>query len=312
MSTVASYKLRDYQSGHHNDWCPGCGDFGILAGLELALAELQVPPHKVAIFSGIGCSGKTPHYVNAYGFHTLHGRSVPSATGAALANRDLTVIALGGDGDGYGIGAGYFVNAARRNVDMTYMVHDNHVYGLTKGQPSPTLPKGLRTKAMPESTIQEGLNPLALALAAGYTFVARGFSLDPKALGGLIAQAVRHRGTAFIDVLQTCPTYNDLYTADWYAHNANGASRIYRLEDEGYDGTVADPEDTAGMQAKKLQAIARSLEWGERIPTGILYRVELPTCADALEARIPDYARQSLVDMDLFHRDMEPLLAAFR
>ena len=312
MSVSVSFKPRDYKTDVHNNWCPGCGDFGILAGLQMALAELQIPPHKVAVFSGIGCSGKTPHYVNTYGFHTLHGRSVPSATGAALANRDLTVIALGGDGDGYGIGAGYFVNAARRNVNMTYMVHDNHVYGLTKGQASPTLQKGLRTKAMPQSAIQEGLNPLALAVAAGYTFVARGFALDPRALGGLIAQAVRHRGTSFIDVLQTCPTYNDLYTADWYGKNAAGGARLYALAEAGYEGRVADPTDTAEIESKKLQAIGRSFEWGERIPIGVFYQVESPTYEDALTERIPEYGEENLVDMDLFHRDLAPLLADMR
>src|SRR5579875_665140 len=140
---ATALKPRDYKSDAHINWCPGCGDFGIVTAVQMALAELQLPPHRVAVFSGIGCSGKTPHYIHAYGYHTLHGRVLPVATGAKLSNKDLTVLALGGDGDGYGIGSGYFVNAGRRNVDLTYVVFNNSVYGLTKGQGSPTLRKGL-------------------------------------------------------------------------------------------------------------------------------------------------------------------------
>ena len=154
MSVNAPVKLtiKDYKSELHNDWCAGCGDFGILTSIQMALAQLQLDPDKVAVFSGIGCSGKTPHYINAYGFHTLHGRVLTVATGARLANTKQTVLALGGDGDGYGIGAGYFVGAGRRNVDFAYLVHNNNVYGLTKGQASPTLAKGKKTKSMPEQS----------------------------------------------------------------------------------------------------------------------------------------------------------------
>src|SRR6266852_7203839 len=180
--------IKDYKSDLHNDWCPGCGDFGILTGIQMALAQLQLDPDKVAVFSGIGCSGKTTHYINAYGFHTLHGRVLTVATGGRLSNTGLTVIALGGDGDGYGIGAGYFVNSGRRNVDMTYIVFNNGVYGLTKGQASPTLAKGLKTKSMPEASIQEGVNPIALALGAGYTWIGRGYALDVKNLVSLMVQ----------------------------------------------------------------------------------------------------------------------------
>src|SRR5947208_11025357 len=190
-------ELKNYRTQVHNDWCPGCGDFGIVNAIQMALLEMQLEPHRIGLFSGIGCSGKTPHYVNAYGFHTLHGRVIPNATGAKLANRDLTVVAVGGDGDGYGIGAGYFVNAGRRNVDFTYMVFDNGVYGLTKGQGAPTLAKGLRTKSMPEAAIQDSLNPIALAIGSGYTFVARGNALDPKGLARLLADAIQHPGSSF-------------------------------------------------------------------------------------------------------------------
>src|SRR5438105_1260971 len=210
-----TYTPKDYATPVHVNWCPGCGDFGIITALQQALAQLQVPPHKAAVFSGIGCSGKTPHYINCYGFHTLHGRVLPNATGAKLANRELTVVAVGGDGDGFGIGAGYFVNSGRRNVDFTYLVFNNGVYGLTKGQGAPTLARGQRTKSMPEPAIQDNLNPIALAIGSGYTFVGRGYALDRKGLPALMAEAIRHPGSAFLDILQTCPTYNDLMTKDW-------------------------------------------------------------------------------------------------
>jgi 2-oxoglutarate ferredoxin oxidoreductase subunit beta len=305
--------VRDYQTEVHNNWCPGCGDFGILHAIQAALAQLHVPPHRVAVFSGIGCSGKTPHYINAYGFHTLHGRALPVATGAKLANPGLTVLAVGGDGDGYGIGAGYFVNAGRRNVDLTYIVFNNGVYGLTKGQGAPTLAKGLQTKSMPEPAIQDGINPIALAIGAGYTFVARGYALDPRHLADLIAAAIQHRGSAFVDVLQTCPTYNDLYTKAWFGSPSGG--RLYRLEDTGYDGTVHDPNDAEEIVQKKVQAIARSYEWGERIPIGVYYRIQLPTYEDGIAARNPRYAQRALAelsDRELAERDVSPLLEALR
>ena len=208
---VQTFTAKDYKTSVHNTWCPGCGDFAILNSVQNALVELQVPPHMVAIVSGIGCSGKAPHYINAYGLHTLHGRGVPVATGVKLANPKLTVVAVGGDGDGFGIGAGYFVNAGRRNVDMTYLVFDNQVYGLTKGQASPTMHKGDKTKGMAEAAVQDNVNPLALAISAGYTFVARGYALQPRSLAQVIAEAIRHRGTSFVNILQTCPVYNDLH-----------------------------------------------------------------------------------------------------
>ena len=184
------FSLQQYKTEVHVDWCPGCGDFGILSSIQQALFQLQLPPYKVAMISGIGCSGKTPHYIDTYGLHTLHGRALPVATGAKLANNQLTVVAVGGDGDGYGIGAGYFLNSGRRNIDMTYIVFNNGVYGLTKGQASPTLAKGLKTKSMPEPSIQEGVNPIALALGAGYTWIGRGYALDVKNLVSLIVQAI--------------------------------------------------------------------------------------------------------------------------
>ncbi|HEV2009665.1 MAG TPA: thiamine pyrophosphate-dependent enzyme [Candidatus Limnocylindria bacterium] len=290
-----------------------CGDFGILTGVQMALAQLNLDPDKVACFSGIGCSGKTPHYVKAYGFHTLHGRVLPVATGGRLVNSDVTVLAMGGDGDGYGIGAGYFVNSGRRNLDFTYIVHNNNVYGLTKGQASPTLARGKKTKSMPEQAIQDGINPIAMAVAAGYTFIARGYALEPKYLAGMIAKAIEHKGSALVDVLQTCPTYNDLYTKEWYegADLPEKKSRLYKLEEQGFDGKVKDVTDTAEIIMKKAAAVARSYET-EPIPIGIYYRAELPTYEDGVNARIPALAEKPLVDIDTFHRDVTPLLDAMR
>jgi len=290
-----------------------CGDFGILTGVQMALAQLNLDPDKVACFSGIGCSGKTPHYIKAYGFHTLHGRVLPVATGGRLANSSITVLAMGGDGDGYGIGAGYFVNSGRRNLDFTYIVHNNNVYGLTKGQASPTLGKGKKTKSMPEQAIQDGINPIAMAVAAGYTFIARAYALEPKYLAGIIAKAIQHKGSALVDVLQTCPTYNDLYTKEWYegADLPEKKSRLYKLEEQGFDGTVKDVTDTSEIIMKKAAAVARSYET-EPIPVGIYYQAELPTYEDGVNARIPELAEKPLVDIDTFHRDVTPLLDAMR
>ncbi len=304
--------LNDYKTPVHINWCPSCGDFGITNAIQRALAQLQIPPHMVAVFSGIGCSGKTPHYINAYGFHTLHGRVLPNATGAKLANRDLTVIAVGGDGDGFGIGAGYFVNSGRRNVDFTYIVFNNGVYGLTKGQGAPTLARGVRTKSMPEPAIQDNLNPIALAIGSGYTFVGRGYALDPKGLSELIVQAIQHKGSAFLDVLQTCPTYNDVMTKTWLEELVHDRPRMYRLEDEGYDGVVSDPSNASEIIAKKVQAIEKSYEWGDRIPTGVFYAARLRTYEEELETRLPDYATTPLIDWNVQDRDVSKLLDALR
>src|SRR5438128_3207350 len=290
-----------------------CGDFGILTSIQMALAQLQLDPDKVAVFSGIGCSGKTPHYISAYGFHALHGRVLTVATGARLANTKQTVLALGGDGDGYGIGAGYFVGTGRRNVDFAYIVHNNNVYGLTKGQASPTLAKGKKTKSMPEQSIQDGINPVAMAIASGYTFIARAYALEPKYTAAIIARAIEHRGAALVDVLQTCPTYNDLYTKEWYegADLPEKRSRLYKLEDKGFDGKVKDPTDQEEIVAKKSAAVARSYE-ADPIPIGVYYEVELPTYEDAVFQRIPALAEKPLVEQDVFHRDIAPLLEAMR
>jgi len=305
-------ELKDFRTKVHNDWCPGCGDFGILNAIQMTLFEMKLEPHQVALFSGIGCSGKTPHFVGTYGFHTLHGRVLPIATGAKLANPELTVVAVGGDGDGYGIGAGHFVNTGRRNLDFTYVVHNNGVYGLTKGQASPTLPKGVRTKSMPQPSIVEGVNPLATAISAGYSFVARSYALDVRHLKEILKAAILHKGSALVDVLQTCPTYNDINTKEWYAGVDLTAKtpRLYKLEETGYDGYVKDPSDHNEVNEKKGQAIVRSFEWGERIPIGVFYKIDNPTFEDMIAQRMPAYKEKPLVNQDLYGRDVTPLFEA--
>lgn len=205
-----------YKSDYESDWCPGCGDFGILQALIQALAELEIPPWKTVIFSGIGCSGKTPHYVNSYGIHTLHGRPLPFAIGAKIANPSLNVIAISGDGDAYGIGVGHFVNAGRRNVDITYIVYNNGVYGLTKGQASPTLRRSSQPKSLKYPNINNSINPIAIAISAGYTFVSRSFAYNVKHLKDIIKSAILHKGISFVDVLQPCPTFNTVDTKEVY------------------------------------------------------------------------------------------------
>ena len=299
-------KLADYKTDVHNDWCAGCGDFGILNSIQMSLADMQVAPDEAVIFSGIGCSGKTPHFIKMYGIHTLHGRVLPFAQGAKLANPDLQIIAVGGDGDGLGIGAGHFVSAGRRNVDMAYLIFDNGVYGLTKGQAAPTLKLGVRTKSLPQPNVNNSVNPIALALVSGFTFLARGYSYDVRHLKDIIRKAVEHKGLAFVDILQPCPTYNDINTKEWFQgldrapeHGGKSMPRTYKLEDEGYDGIVHEPGE---INEKMSQVITKSNEWGDRIPLGVFYQNEhVPTYQERIEARIPNYleappAKQEIAD----------------
>lgn len=290
-----AFKIQEYKTDVHNDWCPGCGDFGIVNAVQMALTEMQLPPWQVAVFSGIGCSGKTPHFIHTYGIHTLHGRSLPFALGAKLANPELTVVACGGDGDGYGIGVGHFVNSGRRNVDVTYVVFDNGVYGLTKGQASPTLHRGEKPKSLPMPNINDSVNPLALALSAGYTFIARGYSYDVKHLKELIIKGIRHKGMALIDVLQPCPTYNNLNTKEWYegiqldeeGKRVKATPRVYKLEESGYDGVVHNASNLEQVEHKMANAFLKAQEWGNRIPIGVFYQIQLPTYGERLQERVP-------------------------
>ena len=246
-------------------WCPGCGDFSVLAAVEMALKRLQVPSHNVAVVSGIGCSSNLPHFLSSYGFHAIHGRALPVAEGIRWANHGLTVIATGGDGDGFGIGAGHFVHTMRRNVDLTYVTMDNQIYGLTTGQASPTSMMGQKTKSTPNGVIERPVDPIALALASGATYVARGFSGDVKHLADLVANGIQHRGFSFVDVFSPCVTYNKLNTFDFFRQ------RVYKLETSGHDPT------NIGL------AFQRAIEWGEKIPIGLFYKVDYPTYEDLEE-----------------------------
>lgn len=316
-------KLADYKTEVHNDWCPGCGDFGIVNALQMALAEMGIERDKATIFSGIGCSGKTSHFINTYGIHTLHGRVLTFAQGGKLANPEMTVVAVGGDGDGLGIGAGHFVAAGRRNIDMTYIIFDNGVYGLTKGQASPTLKLGEKTKSLPSPNTNYNVNPIGLAVASGFTFVARGYSYDVRHLKDLIIRAVRHKGLSFLDVLQPCPTYNDINTRDWYAgvdfaqESMERHSRIYKLEDTHFDPMVHYDDETE-VNEKLSQALIKSLEWGNKIPIGVFYQNEIISqYSTRLTDRIPNYlenppAQQKISENGFPTTDVSEILESLR
>jgi 2-oxoglutarate ferredoxin oxidoreductase subunit beta len=274
-------ELADLTAAQPN-WCPGCGNFPILHALKEAIVELNLKPHNVVLFSGIGCSSKMPHWINTYGFHGIHGRTLPLATGARLANNNLTVIAVGGDGDGYGIGVGHFIHAMRRNLDITYIVTNNQVYGLTTGQTSPTSDKGFATKSTPTGAIEMPVNPIALAIASGATYISRGFSKEMKHLTKLIADGIRHEGFAFVDVLQPCVTFNRKNTYEWFSE------RVYKLEETDHD--VAD----------KQVALLKSLEWDDRIPIGLFYKEVRPTYEDeVLQIAETPLAKQKIEDISI-------------
>jgi 2-oxoglutarate ferredoxin oxidoreductase subunit beta len=285
----------------------------------MALADMGLQRDKTAIFSGIGCSGKTSHFINTYGVHTLHGRVLTFAQGAKIANPEMTVLAAGGDGDGLGIGAGHFVAAGRRNIDMTYIIFDNGVYGLTKGQASPTLKLGEKTKSLPSPNTNSNVNPIGLAIASGFTFVARGYSYDIKHLKSLIIQAVKHPGLSFLDVLQPCPTYNDLNTRDWYAgadlmdEAQKRHSRIYKLEEQGFE-PVVHYDSEVEVNEKLSQALIKSLEWGNKIPIGVFYKNEITTPYTVrIQDHIPNYldnppAKQNISKNGYSNTDISKIL----
>jgi len=269
-------------------WCPGCGNFGILNALNRALVEMKIEPNQVLLVSGIGQAGKLPHYTRGNVFNSLHGRPVPPAIGARIANPELIVIAVSGDGDAYGEGGNHFLHAARRNHNITYLVHNNQVYGLTKGQASPTSDVGFITKTTPYGAANP-INPIALAIVSGASFVARGFAGDIDHLSNLIKKGIAHRGFALIDILQPCVSFNHKNTFQWYRE------RIYNLEDEKYD-----PSD-------RKAALEKALIWGEEIPIGIIYEEDLPVYEDQL----PALSDGPLVKQKIDSRRVEKLLAEF-
>ena len=262
MAMVVELPLETYKGPVDPDWCPGCGDFGVLRALQRAVGKLGIHPKDLMIVSGIGCSSNLPGYMHAYGFHGLHGRALAQATGMKLANHDLHVVITGGDGDGYGIGVQHFIHAMRRNLDLTYVVMNNQIYGLTTGQASPTTERGDWTKSTPSGCPEESLNPLAMALVCGATYVARGFSGEQDHLTALIAEGIRHKGFALIDVFSPCVTYNKHNTYQWFK------DKIYKLEEADY--TPTDYE----------RALGKAREWEEHIPIGLLYQLSRPTYED--------------------------------
>jgi 2-oxoglutarate/2-oxoacid ferredoxin oxidoreductase subunit beta len=261
VATPKVLTAADFKGRVDPDWCPGCGDYGVLAAVQKALAELQIPNHEVATISGIGCSSNFPGFIETYGMHTLHGRSLAVATGFKMANHAMHVLVTGGDGDGFGIGGNHFMHTMRRNVDLTYLVMDNQIYGLTTGQTSPTSRLGMKTKSMPFGSVEGPINPISLALSAGATYVARGFSGDQKHLVELIKNAIEHKGFSFIDIFSPCVTYNHDNTFQWFR------PRVKKLE----ENPAYDPTDW-------VMAMEKSLLWGDEIPIGKFFeRTDVPT-----------------------------------
>lgn len=247
-------ELKLYSSKDENAWCPGCGNFPILDAIKKAVAELEILPENLVMVSGIGQAAKTPHYVKANGFNGLHGRALPPAQAIKIVNHELKIIVTSGEGDTYGEGGNHFIHNIRRNIDMVHLVHNNQIYGLTKGQGSPTTLKGQITSMQFEGVIVEPLNPIALAVTLGATFVARAFSGDNEHLIKMIKAAMNHKGYALIDILQPCISFNKVNTFKWYK------DRVYYL------GENYNPYD-------KLEAYKKAQEFGDGgIPLGIIYK----------------------------------------
>ena len=287
--------LKDLEINYDKpNWCPGCGDFGAWVALKNAIVQLGLNPWEVVLVSGIGCSGKVPYWVKTYGFNGLHGRPMPPAEAMKLANHGLTVIVIGGDGDQYGEGGNHLLHAMRRNVDITLIVHNNQVYGLTTGQYSPATDIGVKNKATPDPVVEAPVNPISFALAGGATFVARGFAGDAKHDTELLVAAVKHKGFSIIDTLQPCVTYNQKNTFSWFYE------RVYKMENH----------DTSD----KVAAFKLAEEWPlrvpiaegekEKIPTGIFYQETRPTWHE----QIPQIAKAPLVKHPIDNVDINPLL----
>lgn len=274
-------------------WCPGCGNFGLITALKGAIADLDLPQHETVVCSGIGCSSKLPHYVNSYGFESIHGRGLPVASAIKLSNHNLNVISVGGDGDGYGIGVQHFVHIMRRNYDLTYLVHDNQIYGLTTGQASPTSLLGMKTKTTPWGVIEEPFKPLTVAINGGATYVARGFAGDIPHLKELIKGAIQHKGFAFVDIFQPCVTFNKLNTYQWFQQ------RTYKL-DETHD---ASDKSAALEKAKQDEETDY-----KKVPLGVFYKVEKPTYESMLP-QIKDIplVKQKIknVDISMAYEELE-------
>lgn len=287
MSTVQELSTKEKPQ-----WCPGCGNFSIHMALKGALSELAIPREKVVMSTGIGCSGKSNHYINTYGYEALHGRSVPVAAGVRLANHELTVIAEGGDGDGYGIGSAHFLHSFRRNIDMTYIVHDNAIYGLTTGQASPMTQKGMKTKSTPHGNLEIPFNPVAVAISGGGTFVARVFAGDIMHMKEILKQAIAHKGFALVDVLQPCVTFNKLNTFQWWQQ------RVYKLD------ATHDPAHKMAALEKAFEEVNSNYA---KIPIGVFYKEERPT----YEEEAPQLKNAPLVKHEIAREAIEKAMKEF-
>ncbi|EGQ4113795.1 2-oxoacid:ferredoxin oxidoreductase subunit beta [Staphylococcus pseudintermedius] len=270
--------FKDFRNNVKPNWCPGCGDFSVQAAIQKAAANVGLEPDEVALITGIGCSGRLSGYVNSYGVHSIHGRALPLAQGVKMANRDLTVIASGGDGDGYAIGMGHTIHALRRNMNITYIVMDNQIYGLTKGQTSPSSAPGFVTKTTPKGNIEQNVAPLELALSSGATFVAQGFSSDIKALTKIIEGAINHDGFSFVNVFSPCVTYNKINTYDWFKENLTAIDDI-----ENYD-------------VSNKQAALQTVIEHDSLVKGIVYQ---DTTTPSYESQIDGLAETPLAHQDL-------------
>ncbi|EGQ3294723.1 2-oxoacid:ferredoxin oxidoreductase subunit beta [Staphylococcus pseudintermedius] len=270
--------FKDFRNNVKPNWCPGCGDFSVQAAIQKAAANVGLEPDEVALITGIGCSGRLSGYVNSYGVHSIHGRALPLAQGVKMANRDLTVIASGGDGDGYAIGMGHTIHALRRNMNITYIVMDNQIYGLTKGQTSPSSAPGFVTKTTPKGNIEQNVAPLELALSSGATFVAQGFSSDIKALTKIIEDAINHDGFSFVNVFSPCVTYNKINTYDWFKENLTAIDDI-----ENYD-------------VSNKQAALQTVIEHDSLVKGIVYQ---DTTTPSYESQIDGLAETQLAHQDL-------------
>jgi 2-oxoglutarate ferredoxin oxidoreductase subunit beta len=286
---IYDLKPGDFNTERKPTWCLGCGNYGIWNTIKKTFVKLKLMPYEILIVYGIGCSGNGTNFIRTYAFHSLHGRALPVATGAKLANHKLNVIIMGGDGDGVGIGGNHFIHTCRRNLDMTYILHDNKIYGLTTGQTAPTSDRGFKTKSTPSGALERPVNPIAMALICGATFVARGFSGDTVHLLEIMKRGIKHKGFSFIEVLQPCVTFNKINTYDYYR------DRTYKLEElKDYNRSRLD------------EAIEQSME-EERIPIGIFYETDRPTYEDGLK----QIERKPLVDHMIADIDINKLLNKF-
>lgn len=284
--------FKDFRNDVKPNWCPGCGDFSVQAAIQKAAAGVGIEPDNLAIITGIGCSGRLSGYINSYGFHSIHGRALPLAQGVKMANQELTVIASGGDGDGFAIGMGHTIHALRRNIDITYIVMDNQIYGLTKGQTSPSSAHGFVTKTTPMGSIEKNVSPLELAITSGATFIAQSFSTDIKELTAIIEAGIKHKGFSFINVFSPCVTYNKVNTYDWFKENLTKLADIER-----YDNT------------DKKAALNAVIEH-DGLVTGIVYEDnETPSYTEQIPHLSPSLAKE---DIQISESDFNNLMLQFK